>query len=454
MKILQVAMSFYPDRGGAESYVGSLAFGLARLGQHVVVAAPGRNAESYLYAGLRVRRIAVNPDASGALRRMYTADPDEDFARRFCLLLDEEMPDVVHFHTRTPEVSALLMRETRRRNVPVFLTYHSPNISCLRETLLLWGKRPCDGEIRIGRCTACRLQSLGIPRPFADLLALSPRSVGRTVEKSGLKGKPWTGLQMRWLVHLFRQSTLAFLDEADKIVTLCRWNAELLARNGLQPSRIIYSPISLCIDLERDPGFPVIEPPGPAPKAAGPVRCAFVGRFSWVKGVHILLHALRKKPGMPISLDLFGVCSDKGEESYLKTLKKTASEDVRVRFMGPLKDSPLVRLKEYQALLVPSLWLETGPLVVLEAFAAGVPVIGSSSGGIAELVVPEVNGLLVPPGSVPAWAETLEKLCLDRTILERLRSGVRPPRTMAETSSELLSRYRETIVARQEPPRC
>ena len=70
------------------------------------------------------------------------------------------------------------------------------------------------------------------------------------------------------------------------------------------------------------------------------------------------------------------------------------------------------RLSVYDVVAVPSQGLETGPLVVLEAFAAGVPVLGSAIGGIADKVNDGVDGFLVRPfDSETEWASALEALC-------------------------------------------
>ncbi len=101
----------------------------------------------------------------------------------------------------------------------------------------------------------------------------------------------------------------------------------------------------------------------------------------------------------------------------------------------------MTRLRDYDLLVVPSQWLETGPLVVLEAFAAGIPVLGSRLGGIAELVKDGENGILVEADSVAAWAAALNRLSRESELLRRLRSGVRPPRTMADVAEEMLALY-------------
>jgi glycosyltransferase involved in cell wall biosynthesis len=90
---------------------------------------------------------------------------------------------------------------------------------------------------------------------------------------------------------------------------------------------------------------------------------------------------------------------------------------------------------------VPSQWLETGPLVVLEAFAAGTPVLGSNLGGIAELVNDGANGRLVPHDDLTAWMRALQDLERDRSIVARLRAGVRPPRTVREVSEDMQRVY-------------
>jgi glycosyltransferase involved in cell wall biosynthesis len=80
-------------------------------------------------------------------------------------------------------------------------------------------------------------------------------------------------------------------------------------------------------------------------------------------------------------------------------------------------------------------------MVVLEAFAAGIPVIGSRLGGIEEQVQHEVDGLLVEPASVSAWAEALRRISQSPPLLAHLRAGVRPPRTMMRAADEINSVY-------------
>ena len=100
----------------------------------------------------------------------------------------------------------------------------------------------------------------------------------------------------------------------------------------------------------------------------------------------------------------------------------------------------MATLMAADALVVPSLWLETGPMVVLEAKAAGLPVIGSRLGGIAELVSEPEDGMLVPPGNVAAWTEAIMAMVTRRTL--RPRSGPKAEvRTMRHVARDMASLY-------------
>ena len=86
-------------------------------------------------------------------------------------------------------------------------------------------------------------------------------------------------------------------------------------------------------------------------------------------------------------------------------LRDLSGGDARIRFLPALAHSDVIStLRQYDALVVPSQWMETGPLVVLEAFAAGVPVIGSALGGLTDKIRDGIDGVLVAPfDSVDAW---------------------------------------------------
>src|SRR4029078_9095541 len=96
-------------------------------------------------------------------------------------------------------------------------------------------------------------------------------------------------------------------------------------------------------------------------------------------------------------------------------------------------------------LAIPSQGMETGPLVLLESFAAGVPVIASNLGGIAERVRDRRDGWLVKCDDVGEWSAALERLANDRALVDSLRENIQEIRTMETVASEMARNYREVL---------
>lgn len=129
----------------------------------------------------------------------------------------------------------------------------------------------------------------------------------------------------------------------------------------------------------------------------------FVGRLVYEKGVHILLEAWPQVVAeMPAQLVIAGT------GSALDELKaRAATLGTTVEFLGYISDEDRNRLYAVGDIAVfPSLYEPFG-IVALEAFAAGCPVIVSNTGGLAEVVQHELNGLVVPAGDVGALAHAL-----------------------------------------------
>jgi glycosyltransferase involved in cell wall biosynthesis len=269
-----------------------------------------------------------------------------------------------------------------------------------------------------------------------------PPAAGGLIGRAGLSGGPWTALRMTELLALRADAIRSLMAEADHVVAVCRWARDVLRRNGVPGPKITVSRHGLPY-----PPAPLSGPPGPPgspgpPGRAGPLRLAYLGRLDPTKGPAVLIQALRSLPDAPVELDLYGIAQGPAGEAYARRLRDLAAGDARITFLPPVPAEDVVsRLACYHLLAVPSQWLETGPLVVLEAFAAGVPVIGSDLGGIAELVEHEVDGLLVEPASSAAWGQALRRLLADRELLARLRRGVRPPRGMGQVAEDMLTVY-------------
>lgn len=440
MKAIQLAMSFYPDRGAGEGYVGELALLLKQLGMEVLVVAIGKSDEKYIYEGLPVQRLSAEIIPRTDVSVFYR-EKDCDAAEKFGAILDDEHPDIVHIHARLYEISHPVLNEVKRRGIPLVFTYHIGTVSCLRGDLMYMGKKVCDGLLDVGTCSRCFLHKLGLPRPFADLTSAVPVWVGDKIGAIGLSGKLWTALRMRSLVSLYCVNVYEFFLKFDRIVVLCQWSQKLLIRNRVPKDKITYSSIGLPHQTQRF-SRKLNEPPSNQ-SSSDRVRCIFLGRFNPSKGIDTLISAMRLVPDLPIELHLFDAGTGPVNESHSTVIKKMSHGDERIKFFSSIPNNNIVeRLRSYDLLVVPSEILETGPFVVIEAFAAGVPVLGSKLGGIAELVKDGVNGLLVESGSVHAWVAAFQKICNDKGLLAKLKAGINPPRSMREVAVEMNDLYK------------
>jgi glycosyltransferase involved in cell wall biosynthesis len=435
MKIIHVPFTFSPDPiGGTEVYVDNLARDLRELSVDAIVAAPGETNRAYVLDGLRVRRYAGVKEITD-VSELYGLG-DTVAAGEFAKILDEERPDLLHLHAFTSAVSLQLIRQAKRRSIPVVFTYHTPTVTCVRGTLLRWGNDICDGKLDVRRCAACYLNSHGIYRPVAEWIARLPPVVVRMLTCHGLQGDIWTALRMSELVSMNNEAFHAMASEVDHIVAVCKWVNELLLLNDVPDAKVSVSRHGIKQTTNQKP-HPIQPRIG---ELSDEIRIAFLGRLDPTKGVHVLVEALARKPGLKIKLDIYGIVQSAANAAYQEKIIKLARTDPRISIHKPIRSEEVVsRLRHYDFLAVPSQWLETGPLVALEAFAAGIPVIGWDVGGVSEIVRDGIDGLLIRRGS--DWDEALSRIAQDPKLRARLKAGVRPPRASIEVAREMVALY-------------
>lgn len=135
-------------------------------------------------------------------------------------------------------------------------------------------------------------------------------------------------------------------------------------------------------------------------------KIVFVGRLKEQKGVHILLQALRD-----IDEELL-VVGDGPERERLESLAEDLG--VTAEFVGWVEpDSVSEYLQQGKAFVLPSVTGEGLPNALLEAYAHGLPVVATDTGGTADAIIDGETGFVVDPGSVPDLADAIEKLCQD-----------------------------------------
>lgn len=143
----------------------------------------------------------------------------------------------------------------------------------------------------------------------------------------------------------------------------------------------------------------------------------FLGRHEERKGLAVLLEAMER---LPESVRLW-VIGDGPDSAALRT---RFDHDGRIAWLGRVSDAEkFARLRGASVFCAPSLHGESFGVVLIEAMAAGTPVVASSLDGYRNVATDQLDALLVPPGDVDALADALGRVLTDEALAERLRTA-------------------------------
>ena len=149
------------------------------------------------------------------------------------------------------------------------------------------------------------------------------------------------------------------------------------------------------------------------------LNISYIGSLTKHKGVHILISAFRSIKNENIRLHIVGggVCETE--------LRRMSGDDNRIIFHGKFSNKEIRRFyQDSDVLIVPSIWYDVRPNVILEAYRDGVPVIGADIGGIPELVIENQTGFLFKSGDVEDLKRVLEIAINNPQLLKRLSKNV------------------------------
>lgn len=350
--------------------------------------------------GVAVRR--CEEDNHGLIgQSLFQTAVDAFWSRRSVRRLEREIvsfkPDVVHVHNFFPRISPAVFWAARRLGVPTVMTLHNFRYACAQGMLLR------NGRI----CELC---------------------LGRSGHW-GVWHRCYRGSLLQTLVLVASFGLHKALGTFNSKV--CRY----IALNEFCRDKFIVAGIPEEM-LAVKPNFVDLPKMEQRPRNGG----LFVGRLSPEKGLDTLLAALELLPAFGFTVVGDGPMVDRIlKVKRVEALGWLSSDCVRQAMLGAAY------------LVVPSLWYETFGLVVVEAFACGLPVIASRHGALAEIVEDGVTGLLFEPGNADALAEALswaETHPNEMRAMGQNALGVYQSRYSPEVNFEILINiYQEAINA-------
>lgn len=410
MRILHVN-KFLHRRGGAEAYMLDVAALQARSGHEIEYfsMAHPMNLPSRFESHFP-EQIELNPPPSsvggklrGAGRLLYSPAARRGMEQ----VLEVFRPDVVHLHNIYHQLSPSILRPLENKGIPAVMTLHDYKLACPTYLFLDHGQ-VCEA------CLGGRFYNAVLKRcNDGSLLASSLNALELTLHTAAKSYSP---------VRIFLCPSRFLIGKMNEA--------------GVYPDRLRLLPNF--VDVHRI-----------KPGAEGGSKVVYAGRLSSEKGVDVLIEAAAPSG---VELDIAG---DGPERASLEMLARRLG--VTVRWHGHLPQEALHDLVRTAAVSVlPSRCHENQPLGLLESFACGVPVIGTTLGGIPDLIRSGTNGDLVPPNDPPALSAALQRLLSDPQRAHEMgraaRVGVESEFSPELHLQRLEQRYAEAISMTRRAP--
>ena len=282
--------------------------------------------------------------------------------RKLGRILHDKRPQIVHFHNTFMRISPSAYSACRQAHVPVVQTLHNYRLLCPAATLFRSG-RVCED------CTNTLLSWPGVMRGC------------------------WRGSRAATAVVATMLSVHRALGTWQKMVdiyiVLTEFARSKVVEGGLPAEKVVLKPNFVF----PDPGI----------RTDGGDYALFVGRFSPEKGIFTLLRSWKRLDSIP--LKLVGEGSLRQEIESIVLGERLES----VEILGQRShDDVLNFMKRSRFLVFPSEWYEALPMVIVEAFACGLPVIASRHGAMGEIIKHGRTGLHFETGNAEDLAANVE----------------------------------------------
>jgi len=165
----------------------------------------------------------------------------------------------------------------------------------------------------------------------------------------------------------------------------------------------------------------------------------FIGPDEPYKGLKVLLEAYAKAELTNSRLLIHTSGINNFLEKRISKCNKSGKEVKLFPRVSPMEINSIY--KYLDALIVPSVWEENSPLVIHEAFIAGLPVIASNIGGITELICHKKSGLLFPAGNAEELANMMELFNNDVIFYSKIRQNIPEVKNMSDHINEIEAFY-------------
>lgn len=391
MNILFSTFSYYPyNYGGTEVYISGLASFLQKQGHTVTIISgmPPKafNEHPVFYEDDQLRTLKYVHKEVEIIGIILKDESITEFYRKYRQAwvtswlsvlnqFSEKSFDILHLHGLTSPIGRALVEAVTQhsRNVKVAASYHVP-VTCPKGTLLFANQNKlCSVPAGTSICTACSISDKkNILLPIAKFITL-------ILPKKNIEGLP-TAFRMKFLINEFVKSFHLIDDKIEFWFVFSQQIKHILLINGVSESKTIL------LRHGTNPIFNLIDNKSIKEKLNyKPTVFLYAGRFDKVKGFCTLLKAwssLEEDPGRILKI----IGETQSNNTSLISIIQQMSIRKDVEWLGVQPPESLAQImKESHCVVIPSEWIEIGPLIFHEAIASGCDVIAADLGGCAEL---------------------------------------------------------------------
>ncbi len=423
--ILFALEGFFPDNiGGTENYVLNLAKELRKNGYKISIIKPTKQDKTYnyLYDDFQVfcfpiKKIPTKRELSGL-------DAPSGITE-FTELLKQINPDILHLHSLGRALNTQHLKIANQLNIKTIFTSHLASTFCFKADFNYFGKQ-CDGHVKHKKCLECfvatKYPNLILKKMFVNVIT------NKLVHKLLVKFIPALN------VINYKQQELNYLKTiVSQNIAISQWKIEMFTNNGITNFSLISQAINT--DNFKQTNTDNIFK---SKQLKDKIYLTFIGRMMSIKGIHLIINALSK---IRDSKFVFYICYVKGEDNYFAKINNLIQQNnIAVEYFENLNTLQINQLLEASNFLCLATTIyETAPLVVLEAFAKKIPVIGTNKGGIRDMITHNYNGYLFD--NEQELTDILQQINDSPEIFYALQKNIAQPKNIQTLALEHIKIY-------------
>ena len=346
-------------------------------------------------------------------------DPTRDLShpeceRAFRQAVEHFDPDIVHFQS-LKGLSSSLMPVARSMGKSVVVSMHDYRQICPRSHLLDDANEACSGPEDGRRCAEC--------------------IAGERADKS---------LEAAYAKR--RRSALEWINDADIIVAPSATSADIFTDQGVRPEKItVVAPASGIAERLWD------RQTNNNARPDGVLTFGFLGTVARRNAPHLLVDAVRLLRDLndKYRVSIHGQIEDEGYRREIESRIRDLGQRVpEIEFAGMYSQDVIDELfAEVDVYVAPQIWNNPMSRSMIEALGAGVPVVASIVGNVAEVIGHGYNGLVFEPGNYIDLAAQMRQLIQNPIMVASMRANINSPRPMSWHADKIMDAY-ESVVSR------